>query len=531
MKKFWLPFVLAVTLVCGMLLGCLLSTNHRLSTTGVGKLEYVMRLINENYVDEVDMDSLVEMTIPLLLKNLDPHSTYVAASDYENANNELESKFSGIGISFQIYNDTLSVVEVITGGPAEKVGVLPGDRIVKVDDKNIAGTGITEDDVFSMLRGKKGTKVNITVKRNNSKKPVTFDIIRDDIPVESVDAYYMMDKKTGYIKVSRFARNTYEEFRVALATLQGQGAEDFIIDLRNNGGGYMEPAILMVNEFLPSGREIVSTVGRNASVDQYVCSDGTGAFQDCGVVVLINEFSASASEIFTGAIQDNDRGWVVGRRSFGKGLVQSPILLPDSSEVRLTIQRYMTPSGRCIQKDYKPGANGDYDLELINRFNNGEMQSADSTKLNLADKYTTYGGRTVYGGGGIMPDYFVPEDTAGITSYYASVLNAGLLMKYAYEYVDGNRTDLSKAKTTAQLLKRLPPDDVLLRDFVAFAASNGVPARWYYINISTPLIVNHLKALIARDVFGVQAYYEVLNPTDSTVQQALKYVRAPLPSK
>lgn len=526
-NKFWLPLLLAATMVFGIIIGWLSRGFNNSSASG-GKLFDVLDLIRENYVEEIDMDSLVEMTIPLLLNNLDPHSAYISAKDYENANSELEGKFSGIGISFQIFNDTLTVVEVISGGPSEKKGVLPGDRIIKIDDNIVAGNGITNQDVFNKLRGPKGTKVSISVKRANSPKLIDFEIIRDDIPVESVDASYMLNDTTGYIKVSRFARDTYKEFLQALNKLRISGAKDYVVDLRQNGGGYMETAILMVNEFLPAGKTIVSTKGRDKDQDQYVISDGTGSFSDYGVTVLIDEFSASASEIFSGAIQDNDRGWVVGRRSFGKGLVQRPILLPDSSEVRLTVQRYYTPSGRCIQKDYKPGANTDYDLEIINRFNNGEVTSADSVKLNLDQKYSTVSGRTVYGGGGIMPDYFVAEDTTAITSYYIAVSNAGLLQKYSYAYADDNRKQLSKAKTVEELLKMLPPNELLLRDFVDYAVTKGIPARWYYINISTPLIVNHLKALIARDILGIQAYYQVINTADPTLAKALEYSGKPV---
>ncbi len=526
-NKFWLPLLLSATIVFGIIIGWF-SRGLSNSSASHGKLFDVLEMIQENYVEEIDMDSLVEMTIPLLLNNLDPHSSYIPAKDYVNANNELEGKFSGIGISFQIFNDTLTVVEVISGGPSEKKGVLPGDRIIKIDDKVVAGNGITNQDVFNMLRGPKGTKVNIAVRRTNSPKLINFEITRDDIPVESVDAAYMLDSETGYVKVSRFARDTYKEFLQALNKLRIDGAKNYVVDLRQNGGGYMETAIMMVNEFLPAGKTIVSTKGRDKDNDQYVISDGSGSFRDYGVTVLIDEFSASASEIFSGAIQDNDRGWVVGRRSFGKGLVQRPMLLPDSSEVRLTVQRYYTPSGRCIQKEYKPGANTDYDLEIINRFNNGEVTSADSVKLNLDQKYATSGGRTVYGGGGIMPDYFVAEDTTAITSYYIAISNAGLLQKYSYAYADDNRQQLNKAKTVAQLLKLLPPDEVLLRDFVDYAVSNGIPARWYYINISSPLIVNHLKALIARDILGIQAYYEVINTSDPTLAKALEYSGKPL---
>ncbi len=526
-----MPLMFAITLIGGMLMGWLLGRQNRVGFGGEEKLMRVFEMIQEDYVDEVDLDSLVEMTIPLMLENLDPHSAYIPAKDLTSANEELEGKFSGVGISFRIHNDTLNVMEVISGGPSEKVGLLAGDRIIKVDDQEIAGKGIKDEDVMKMLRGEKGTKVTLTIKRASSKKPLVFEVTRDDIPVESIDASYMLNDSTGYVKVSRFGRTTYQEFLQALNSLRLKGAQGFVVDLRNNTGGYMEPAVMMVNEFLPYGKIIVSTKGRDNDQNDILISDGTGAFQNYGLVVLLNELSASASEIFSGAVQDNDRGWIVGRRSFGKGLVQKPILLPDSSEIRLTVQRYYTPSGRCIQKTYKPGQIEDYDNDLINRFNNGELLSADSIKLNIDDKYYTVGGREVYGGGGIMPDYFVPDDTAHVTSYYVNVNNHGLTIKYAYQYADANRADLSKAKTVDELLKMLPPDQVLLSDFVKFAAANGVPARWYYINISAPLIVNQLKALIARSVFGIQGYYELMNREDTTVEEALRHASMPIESR
>lgn len=528
MKKFWMPLAFAATLSAGIILGWLLSRQNRVGFSSEDKLLHVFDLIQTEYVDEVDIDSLVEMTIPVMLENLDPHSAYIPAKDLKSVNEELDGKFSGIGISFRIHNDTLNVMEVISGGPSEKVGILAGDRIIKVDGQDIAAKGLKDEEVMKMLRGEKGTKVSLTIKRASSKKPLTFDVIRDDIPVESIDASYMLNDSVGYVKVSRFGRTTYREFLQALNSLRLQGAGSFVVDLRSNTGGYMEPAVMMVNEFLPYGKIIVSTRGRESDRDDTLISDGTGAFQDYGLVVLINELSASASEIFSGAVQDNDRGWIVGRRSFGKGLVQKPILLPDSSEIRLTIQRYHTPSGRSIQKEYKPGQMVDYDNDLINRFNNGELLSADSIKLNIDDKFYTVGGREVYGGGGIMPDYFVPDDTAHVTSYYVNVNNHGLTIKYAYQYADANRAEISKAKTVDELLGMLPPDGVLLGDFVKYASENGVPARWYYINISAPLIVNQLKALIARSVFGIQGYYEVMNREDKTVQEAMRHAAMPL---
>ena len=529
--KFLFPFIISAVFAGGIVLGWFLNGSHSLRG-GEQKLLEVMSIIREEYVDDIDMDSLVEMAIPSLLDNLDPHSYYVPTQEAEGSAAKLEGSFMGVGITFQRVNDTVSVIEVLSGGPAEKVGVLPGDRIIKVDDVDISGKDIIDTDVVKMLRGEKDTQVQITVRRATSRKPLVFDITRGEVPQRSIDAAYMIDDKIGYIKVSKFARNTYAEFLRDLASLRLDGAESYIIDLRGNTGGYMEPAILMANEFLGAGNVIVSTIGRNHDEDQYVMADGSGAFGDTPLVVLIDEFSASASEIFSGAIQDNDRGWIVGRRSFGKGLVQKPIFMPDSSEIRLTVQRYYTPAGRSIQKDYRLGGKESYETEIINRYNNGEILSADSVKLNTAEKFLTRAGRTVYGGGGIMPDYFVPNDTSGVSSYYINVVNHGLLINFAHEYADLNRADLEKAAgkdgSVNALLRRLPSDDVLLNSFVHYASLNGVPARWYYINISSRLIVNQLRALIARDILGTAAYYQVANRTDKTVLQGIEHMSKPL---
>lgn len=517
----WLPLLAALAVIGGIWIGYRLAGGRTL-TTAQNKLNTLFDIIQDEYVDAIDLDSLVEEQIPHMLKSLDPHSSYIPVKDLEKVNGELEGSFGGIGIQFQVMNDTICVVEVISGGPAEKVGVVPGDRIIAVDTVDLVERHISDEDVRSMLRGDKGTTVTIRVKRSNASKPLTFDIVRGDIPMTSVDATYMIDDNTGYVKVNRFARTTYSEFLQAVSKLKYHGAERLIVDLRGNGGGYMEPALLMANEFLPAYSKIVMTKGRNNSDNSTVFSDGTGAFTDIELVVLVDEFTASSSEIFAGAIQDNDRGIIVGRRSFGKGLVQRPITLPDSSEIRLTVQRYYTPSGRCIQKDFQRGNTDLYDEEIIDRYNRGEIFSADSILLKTDELFKTANGRTVYGGGGIMPDLFVPSDTTGYTSYYINVSNAGLLQKYAYETADLNREEFSKADNVEALLSMLPSDGVLLQSFAQYAAANGIPARWHYINISSSLIVNQLKALIARDILGFDAFYEIYNRRDNTVRQALK---------
>lgn len=518
----WFPLVAAIMFVAGLLCDSLLRKDSGRSLSEQ-KLSHILNLIENEYVDDVDLDSLLEVTFPSLLANLDPHSVYIPASELQQVNEELEGSFSGVGIQFNIDTDTIVVVEAIAGGPAEKVGIKAGDRIIKIDNKNVAGIGITNEDVFKQLRGEKNTKVNLTIKRAGAKKPLTFEVVRGDIPVASIDAAYMVKPGIGYVKVNKFGRTTYDEFYTALGELSDKGAESFILDLRGNTGGLMDQAVLMVNEFLPSGLKIVETRGRNGSDDAIIGSDGSGRYQDASVTVLIDEYSASASEIFAGAIQDNDRGLVIGRRSFGKGLVQHQIDLPDNSAIRLTVSRYYIPSGRCIQKDYTNAAS--YENDLLMRYEHGEAFEADSIKLDKQLEFLTLGGRKVYGGGGIMPDIFIPNDTIGVTSYFVNVANAGMFQKYALQYTDNNRIGLEEAKNVNELLKMLPPDDILLRSFVNYCASvGGIPARWYYINISHDLIVNHLKALIARDVLGMGAYFEIINRTDPNVDSAIQQI-------
>ncbi len=519
----WIPIVIALSLIGGIWLGLHFS-NKVSHTSGQRKLDNILGLIESDYVDEVDIDSIIELTIPKLMANLDPHSTYIPASELQAVNEDLDGSFSGIGVSFTMLTDTVTINEVIPGGPSEKVGIMPGDRVITINDSLVAGQGIVNTDIVKMLRGEKGTTVNLGIKRNNSKNLLTFEVTRGDIPVNTVDAAYLINPTTGYVKVNKFGRTTYSEFFTSLVKLKAAGARNFILDLRGNGGGFMEMAIMMANEFLPANSPIVYTRGRNDDDESRVFSDGTGSFIDSELVVLIDEYSASASEIFAGAMQDNDRALIVGRRSFGKGLVQRQTTLPDSSAIRLTVSRYHTPSGRCIQKDYQLGKRGTYEQEILDRYDHGEFYNSDSIKFNKDLQYTTAGGRTVYGGGGIMPDFFVPNDTAGISSYYINVLNAGLLQRFAFEYSDRYRERLSAAKNVNEILALLPPDDELLQLFVSYAAQNGIPARWYYINISQGLIVNYLKALIASDIIGRQAYYEVANTIDPAFIQAVTHL-------
>ncbi len=521
----WLPLIAAVAFAAGMWVDFCIYRMET-STPGQKKFASILSTIENQYVDEIDTDSLLERTLPHLLTNLDPHSAYIPAKDLKGVNDELEGSFSGVGVSFALIGDTICVVEIISGGPAERVGMKAGDRIVTIDGENVAGTGITQQQVFNKLRGPKGTTVDLGIKRTGARKILPFNVTRGDIPVTSIDAAYKLSDSIGYVRVNKFSRNTYNEFISALNKLRVSGATKYVIDLRGNGGGFMETAILMANEFLPGYSTIVETRGRDRDANDIVVSDGTGHFINSEVVVLIDEFSASSSEILSGALQDNDRGLIVGRRSFGKGLVQQQLVLPDSSAIRLTIQRYYTPSGRSIQKDYKPGENVGYESEILDRYNHGEAYNADSVRFNKDKIFHTSTGRVVYGGGGIMPDVFVPNDTTGITGYYLNVANAGLLQKFTYEYCDLNRAVLKEAKDVAGLLKTLPNDDTLLYGFVSYAVDNGVPARWYYINQSRSLLLSQLKALIARDALGLSAYYEVFNLTDTSVKEAVRQLES-----
>ena len=517
----WYPLVISIAIVLGIVIGNYISTK-KFTLDKDRKINAVLNLIQSEYVDSIDVKDLVEQAIPAIIGNLDPHSYYIPASDIRAENEKLDGSMSGIGVSFFMMNDTANVDQVIPNGPAEKVGMLAGDRIISVNGESIVGGTLTAEGIRSKIRGEKGTKVRIGVKRNTSKKTLTFTITRDDIPMNTIDVSYMLDDKTGYIKIAQFGKNTYDEFFAALSKLKKDGASRYIVDLRGNPGGYMEMAILMVNEFLEQGELIVYTKGRKEREDIQVWSDDQGSFHDAQVAVLIDEYSASASEIMAGALQDNDRGLVVGRRSFGKGLVQKQIYLPDSSAIRLTIARYYTPSHRCIQKDYTLGDEDDYSKELYDRYSHGELYSADSIKVDKSKIFRTANGRIVYGGGGIVPDIFVPNDTTGITTYYRAVANLGLLQQYVYTYVDINRDQLKNVKTVKQLMGMMPSDDALTYDFVRYARDNGVPMRWYYINLSRSLIARQLRALVIRDVLGSEEFYRYYNRTDNTVNAALK---------
>lgn len=519
-----LPVTLAVGIVVGIFMGKVMF-GTKLSPQQE-KLMSILGLIESDYVDEIDIDSLMESNYNNLISLLDPHSAYIPAKDLTTVNEELDGSFSGVGVSFQILNDTVNIIEIVAGGPSEKVGLQAGDQILKVDTVELTGKNATNENVFKYLRGKKNTKVKLRIKRSSSRTPLEFEITRGDVPVNSVDCQYILADNVGYIKVSKFSRTTYSEFVKALHTLAGEGAEQFVIDLRGNSGGYLDQAILMANEFLPKGRMIVYTKGKNPMNQSIAVADGNGDFPNIPIVVLTDEFSASASEVFSGALQDNDRGIIVGRRTFGKGLVQNQTTLPDNSALRLTVARYYTPSGRSIQKEYTLGEGGKYELDITDRYSHGEFYNADSIKLDKSKLFHTVGGREVYGGGGIMPDIFVPEDTLGITSYYINVVNSGLIQKYAYLIVEKYRQQLKNIESIDQLNSILPRDNTLLQGFVDYAAKNGVPARWFYINRSKALILRQLKAVIARDALGYSSFIIMLNQKDATLQKAVDLLKS-----
>lgn len=522
----WAPVLIILGLAGGFGIGMLKGNHDSGVNPKLEKIQNMLGIIEDNYVDELDLDSMLENAIPDIIAQLDPHSEYISVNDLKAFNEDISGSFSGVGISFNMLTDTITVIEIISGGPAEKVGMLAGDRIITINDTVVTDQDWTDRQVISRLRGPKNTTVKLGVRRDTSPELLYFTVTRDDIPVNSVDAAYMIDDRTGYIKINKFSQTTYSETLTALTQLRNDGARQYIIDLRGNGGGIVSEVELIANELLSQGETIVSMRGRIPQINQQAVANGNGSFRNEPLVILIDEFSASASEILAGTVQDNDRGLVIGRRSFGKGLVQDVVNLPDGSALKLTVARYYTPSGRCIQKTYTLGNKDAYNSDLIDRFNRGEALNADSIHLDRSMVYTTAGGREVYGGGGIMPDIFVANDTTGISDYYIKVLNAGLLQKYAFNYTDANRNALSEIDDLNALLAALPSDDVLLSNFVEYARSEGkVVPRWYYINLSRDLIVSQLKALIARDVLGISASYQVSNRTDTTVQEALKYLR------
>lgn len=524
-KNRLMPFLLAICLVAGILIGTFY-TNHfsgnklGIINTSSNKLNALLHIIDEQYVDTVSMFNLVEEAMPQILAELDPHSSYIPAKDLEAVNSDLKGSFSGIGVQFTIQDDTIHINSVIQGGPSEKVGLLAGDRIVEVDDSSFVGKIVTNSEAMRRLKGEKGSKVKLGIYRPGEKEILHFTVVRGDIPVKSIDAAYMINDKFGYVKVNKFGETTYPELLVALAQLSQANCKGMIIDLRGNTGGYMAAAIQMVNEFLPNNKLIVYTEGRKSPRENYT-SNGTGSSQTMPLIVLIDEGSASASEIFAGAIQDNDRGTIIGRRSFGKGLVQQPIEFSDGSAIRLTIARYYTPSGRCIQKPYEKGNDAEYEMDIITRYEHGEFFSADSIKQNIKEIYHTSLGRTVYGGGGIMPDIFVPQDTTGMTSYYRMAATRGLIVRYTLDYTDKNRNKLKEYDTPQKMEAYLKTQN-LLEKFAEYAEKKGLKRRNILMYKSKQLFEESLYGNIIYNMLGIEAYITYSNLTDKTVQKALE---------
>lgn len=489
------------------------------------KLLMVENIVNNLYVDNVDEEKVVENAVRGILENLDPHSSYSTKEETTSSQETMQGSFSGIGIQFNMQKDTLYVVQTIAGGPSEKVGILPGDRFIAVDDSIIAGRKLKNTDIMKRLRGPKGTKVNIKVKRGSNAELLEFRITRDDIPLNSIDAVYMADGKTGYIRLSRFAATSYKEFKDAITKLKKQGMQQLILDLTDNGGGYMQIAAQIANEMLNRSNLIVYTQGRK-SPRQNLNADGSGTFRTQKVVVMINQFSASASEILSGAVQDWDRGVVVGRRSFGKGLVQREFLLPDSSSFRLTIARYYTPSGRNIQKPYVKGDREDYDKDIIDRYNHGELQSADSIHFADSLKHTTLRlHRTVYGGGGIMPDVFVPLDTTQYTDYHRRLVAKGIIPQFALRYVDKNRADLKAQYPDAQkFIKEFTVTDEMLNNLVDAGKAEKVDFDKSQFAKSKEMLRTFVKAAIANDLFSTGAYFQIVNEQNDIYKEALSII-------
>lgn len=522
------PIIIAVSVVIGILVGTFYAKRFAGNRLGIingssNKLNALLRVVEDQYVDTVNMADLVEKAMPQILAELDPHSTYIPAQNLEEVTSELEGSFSGVGIQFTIQNDTIHVNAVVQGGPSEKVGILAGDRIVTVDDSLFVGKTLNNERAMRTLKGPKGSQVKLGVKRMGEEKLLSFTVTRGDIPQNTIDAAYMLNDSIGYVRISKFGRTTHVEMLNALARLNHENCKGLIVDLRGNTGGYMEAAIRMVNEFLPQGKLIVYTQGRKYPRTEEF-ANGTGSCQQMPLVVLIDEGSASASEIFTGAIQDNDRGTIVGRRSFGKGLVQQPIDFSDGSAIRLTIARYYTPSGRCIQRPYESGNNRDYELDIFNRYEHGEFFSRDSIKQNENERFYTSLGRTVFGGGGIMPDVFVPQDTVGATSYLIEVINRGLTVQFTFQYTDNNRQKLSEYKTGEELLEYLRHQGII-EHFIRFAESKGVKRRNILIHKSYKLLEKNIYGNIIYNMLGLEENIKYINATDATVNKGIEILQ------
>ena len=519
-----MPLLMAVCVAFGIVIGTFYANHfsgNRLNiiNSGSNRLNNLLHIIDDQYVDNVNIDSLVDKAIPQILSDLDPHSVYITAKDMQAANDELKGSFSGVGIEFNIREDTLHVQNVIKNAPAERAGLLAGDKVVTIDGKPFVGKIVTNDEAMRRLKGPKDTKVRIGVLRYGHKKPLEFTVTRGDIPQKSITATYMLDDDTGYIRVKNFGERTYPDMLIALAKLSQEGCKNLVIDLRDNTGGFLQSAVQMANEFLPKNKLIVYTQGRKSQRQDYV-SDGKGSYQRMPLVVLINEGSASSSEIFAGAMQDNDRATVIGRRSFGKGLVQQQMGFTDGSLIRLTIARYYTPSGRCIQKPYTTGDAADYEQDIYSRYQHGEFFSQDSIK-HTGPAYHTGIGRLVYGGGGIAPDIFVGEDTIGVTSYFKQAAMSGLILQFAYNYTDNNRQKLAKYKTLKELTDYLGKQNVV-EQFASYADTHGLQRRNLMIRKSHKMLSRFIISRIVYNMLDDEAWTQYLNEDDRVITAALK---------
>jgi len=518
-----MPLLMALCVVVGVVIGTFFAnhfSSQRLNiiNSGSNRLNNLLHIIDDQYVDKVDLDSLVEKAIPQILGDLDPHSVYISAKDVQTATDDLKGSFSGVGIEFVIREDTIHVQGVIKNGPAERAGLLAGDKIVSVDDKPFVGKIVTNEEAQHRLKGPKDTKVKIGILRYGEKKVKQFTVTRGEIPTRSVTATYMLDENTGYIRIKNFGENTYPEMLIALAKLSQENFSNLIIDLRDNTGGYLQSAVQIINEFLPSNKLIVYTQGRKSPRNEYK-SNGKGSYQKIPLIVLINESSASASEIFAGAMQDNDRATIIGRRSFGKGLVQQQIGFPDGSMIRLTIARYYTPSGRCIQKPYSPG-DKNYEEDLLERYEHGEFFNQDSIK-HTGPAYHTSIGREVYGGGGITPDIFVPEDTLGITSYYKQASLSGLILQFAFTYTDDNRLKLNNFTEMMALSDYLVKQNTVDK-FATYADSRGLKRRNLMIQKSHKLLERYINSRIIYNIMDEDSWVQYLNLDDPVIRAAQK---------
>ena len=490
------------------------------------KMMQTVNAVRNYYVDPIDLDTIYEKAIPSLLSELDPHSEYIPARLFNEVNESLEGEFDGIGIVFNAMTDTITVLNVVPQGPSFKAGVRSGDRILRIDDRDVAGQGIAQDSLVKLMRGKRGTKVKLAIERQTLDELVEVEVVRDAIELHSIETAFMLDKEAGigYVRLSQFARTSYDELREALQKLRSEGLQKLIIDLRGNTGGFLDQAILIANEFLPAEKLIVYTEDRHGN-KQKEYSRGNGTSTDLGLAILVDESSASSSEILAGAIQDTDRGLVLGRRTFGKGLVQTQIPFADGSAVRLTVARYYTPTGRSIQKPYTAGDEMAYHMEIFDRYMHNEFFSADSIHFDESLKFTTPGGRTVYGGGGIMPDIFIPMDTVGITRYYTKVWDSNTLYRYTLRYADRHREALDKVTTLEELDSLLSADD-LLSDFVRYAEQQGIATNRHELNISRDIILAQLRAYIGRNALGDDSgFYYNIYPVDKVMRRAVEELK------